>query len=148
MDQICPQKDFFGRKRKKWTASVNSPCSNYTSYNTFQLKVIILFLFKSEKCGDPHWILHIRIRLATKFHLKVIILIFWTRFAQRRYFMSKTKKGQHYHWILHIWISLGVNFHLKLTILTICTKFTPKGHFHSKTKKVNSITKFCILELN
>ena len=148
MDQICPQKDFFGRKRKKWTASVNSPCSNYTSYNTFQLKVIILFLFKSEKCGDPHWILHIRIRLATKFHLKVIILIFWTRFAQRRYFMSKTKKSQHYHWILHIWISLGVNFHLKLTILTICTKFTPKGHFHSKTKKVNSITKFCILELN
>ena len=31
-------------------------------------------------------------RLATKFHLKLTILIFWTKFGQKGYFRSKTEK--------------------------------------------------------
>ena len=37
-------------------------------------------------------ILHIRIRLATKCRLKLIILIFWTKFAQKGYFQLKKEK--------------------------------------------------------
>ena len=43
----------------------------------------------SEQC---HLILHIRIRLAIKFQLKLTILIFWTKFAQKGCFPSKTEK--------------------------------------------------------
>ena len=36
--------------------------------------------------------LHVRVSVGTKFQLKLIILIFWTKFAQKGYFHSKTKK--------------------------------------------------------
>ena len=39
-----------------------------------------------------HWILHIRISLNTKFQLKVTILLFWTKFAQKVHFLCKTEK--------------------------------------------------------
>ena len=39
-----------------------------------------------------HWILHFRISLDTKFQLKLPILIFWTKFAQKGFFWSKTAK--------------------------------------------------------
>ena len=35
--------------------------------------------------------MHIRISLATKFQLQLIILTFWIKFAQKGYFRSKTK---------------------------------------------------------
>ena len=38
-------------------------------------------------------ILHIWISLDTKFKLKLIILSFWTKFAQKRFFQSKTKQA-------------------------------------------------------
>ena len=36
--------------------------------------------------------MHIRINLHTKFQLKLIILIFWTKFTQKEYFQSNTEK--------------------------------------------------------
>ena len=50
------------------------------------------FLIKNEKSEHRHWILHIRISLCIKFHLKLIILTFWTKFAHKGHFWSKTKK--------------------------------------------------------
>ena len=44
---------------------------------------------KSEQC---HWILHIRISLGTKFHIKLTISIFWTKFAQKGFFPFKAEK--------------------------------------------------------
>ena len=35
--------------------------------------------------------MHIRISLGTKFQLKLRILIFWTKFAQKEFFQSKTE---------------------------------------------------------
>ena len=65
--------------------------------------------------------------------LKLTILIFWNKFAQKRCFRSKTKKSEHHHWILHIRVSLRTKFQLKLTILIfLLTKFDQKESFRSK----------------
>ena len=47
---------------------------------------------KNIKNKRHHWIVHIRISLSTKFQLKLTILIFWTKFVQKRYFQLKTEK--------------------------------------------------------
>ena len=39
-----------------------------------------------------HWILYIQIILGTKFQLKLTILMFWTKFAEKGCFPSKNKK--------------------------------------------------------
>ena len=49
-------------------------------------------LFENGKSGHQHWILHIRISQGTEFQLKLKILRFWTKFAQKGYFLSKTEK--------------------------------------------------------
>ena len=67
--------------------------------------------------------------------LKLIILIFWTKFTQKKYFWSKTEKSEHNPLIVHIQISRGTKFHLKLKSLLFWTKFTQKGYFHLKTEK-------------
>ena len=67
-----------------------------------------------------------RISLGTEFQLKLTILIFWVKFAQKEYLQSKTEKSEHYHWILHIRISRGTKFQLKPTILMFWTKFAQK----------------------
>ena len=90
-------------------------------------------LNRNNKHG--HWILHIRIRLATKFQLKLVILIFWTKFRQKGYFSSKTRKSEQHHWILHIGIRLATKFHLRLTCLIFSTKICPKSVFPVKNKK-------------
>ena len=51
-----------------------------------------VFPFKNGKSQQHHWILHIQIRLAIKFRLKMTILTFCTKFAQKGYFRSKTEK--------------------------------------------------------
>ena len=45
----------------------------------------------NKESEHDYWILHIRIGLGTKFYLKLIILIFWTKFAQKGHFRSKTE---------------------------------------------------------
>ena len=42
--------------------------------------------------SEHHWILSIWISLGAKFQLKLTILSFWTKFAQKRYFQSEIKK--------------------------------------------------------
>ena len=39
-----------------------------------------------------HWIFHIQINLGTTFQLKLTILIFWTKFTPKGYFLFKTDK--------------------------------------------------------
>ena len=46
---------------------------------------------ENKKREQHHWILHIRIRPATKFSLKLKILTFWTKFAKKGHFWSTTK---------------------------------------------------------
>ena len=73
------------------------------------------------------------------FQLKLIILIFWAKFVQKRYFQSKSK----------FTIEFGrfeSKFQLKLTILTFRTKFAQKRYSQSKTKKVNTNIELCIFE--
>ena len=50
------------------------------------------FLIENEKSEHRHWILHIRISLSIKFHLKLTILFFWAKFDQKGYLWSKTKR--------------------------------------------------------
>ena len=50
------------------------------------------FPVKNEKSEQQHWILYIRISLGIKFHLKMTILIFWTKLSQTGYFHPKIKK--------------------------------------------------------
>ena len=49
-----------------------------------------VFPVKNRKNEHHHGILHIWISLGTKFQLKLIILSFWTKFTQKRYFQLKT----------------------------------------------------------
>ena len=69
--------------------------------NKFQLKlttlhfwkkfaIIRIFSFKNRKSEHHHRILHIWVRLSTKFQLKLIISIFLTKVAQKGYLQSKT----------------------------------------------------------
>ena len=97
-----------------------------------------LFLKKQQEKA----ILHIQISLDTKFQLKLTTLMFWTKFAAKRYFLSKSKKSEQHHWVLQIPISLGIKFQLKLTILISRLNLPKKGYFSSKTEKANITTQF------
>ena len=68
-----------------------------------------VFPIKSRKSEHHYGILDIRISLGTKLQLKLNILTFWTKFAQKGYFRSKTK-SEHHYWILHVRIRLGATF--------------------------------------
>ena len=46
---------------------------------------------ENEKTEDRYWIVHIRIRVGTKFQFTLISLTFWTIFAQKGYFQSKAE---------------------------------------------------------
>ena len=45
--------------------------------------------------------------VGTKFQFKLIILLFWTKSVQKRYFESQTKKSELYYWILCIGTNLA-----------------------------------------
>ena len=49
-----------------------------------------------------HWILHIRVRLGTKFQFKLTTSNFWNKFAQKGYFWLKTEKVSIHsvHWFI------------------------------------------------
>ena len=73
-----------------------------------------------ERKSDCHlWILHVRITLEVKFHLKLTMLTFWTKYARKGYFQLKTKKVNsiiefrifergynHFHNILRLFVVL------------------------------------------
>ena len=103
---------------------------------------------KNGKCKHHHWILHIQICQSKKFQLKLAILMFCTKFAQKRYFWSKTESERHY-WILNIPINLSTKFLLNVTILNLLAKanLPQKGWFLSKAEKVNTAIEFWIFDL-
>ena len=51
-----------------------------------------IYIAKIWKSEHHHWILHIRISFGTKFQLKLTILVFWTKFAQRDFSGLKIEK--------------------------------------------------------
>ena len=51
-----------------------------------------VFLVKNWKSEHHHWIPHVQFNLGTKFPLKLTILIFWTKFAQKGISSQKQKK--------------------------------------------------------
>ena len=99
------KKGFSGLKQKKWTPHIFyiilhiqiSLVQNFSSNWQFWFfgpnlpkKV---FPVKNRKSEHHHGILHIWISLGTKFQLKLIILSFWTKFTQKRYFQLKTEQA-------------------------------------------------------
>ena len=52
-----------------------------------------VFPVKDRKSEHYHGIVHILISLGTKYQLKPIILSFWAKFTQKRYFQSKTEQA-------------------------------------------------------
>ena len=93
------QKAYFPSKTEKWTTSLNSAWISLG--NKFQLRLTIVFGPNLPKNPIPvlnrkrehyDWILHIRFSLDTNFQLKLGILNFWTKFAQKGYFRLKIEK--------------------------------------------------------
>ena len=62
-----------------------------------------VFPVKNEKSGQHYWILHVRISVDTKFHLKLIILIFLDQIFPQKSISSQKR----HHWIQHIQIRLS-----------------------------------------
>ena len=99
------KKGFSGLKQKKWTSHI--------FYIILHIQIRLLrnfslnwqfwffrpnlpkkvFPVENRKSEHHHGILHIWISLGTKFQLKLIILSFWTKFTQKRYFQSKTEQA-------------------------------------------------------
>ena len=90
--------------------------------------------------SEHHWIPHIQIILGTKFQLRLTILIFLTRFAQKGFFRSKAEKVNITHFLHNSAYSnwSSAKFQLKLTILIFWTKFTQKYISGQKLKKWTS----------
>ena len=98
-----PKKGFSCLKQKKWTPHI--------FYIILQIQTAVVqnfswqfwffgpnlpkkvFPVKNRKSEHHHGILHIWISLGTKFQLKLIILSFWTKFTQKRYFQLKTEQA-------------------------------------------------------
>ena len=109
------------------------------------------FRSKTKKSDYHRCILHIWISLGTKFQLKLAILIFWTKFAQKNVSSWKQKK-----WAspLHSAYSKYCEHQFSLhTMINFGTKFAQQEYFRSKMKKVNitsnsTYSQFWILGLN
>ena len=106
-----------------------------------------VFPIENEKSEHSLLILHIQNTVGTKFQLKLIILTFQTKFAQKGHFWIENEKSEHRYWILHIWISVGTKFQLKLIILTFYIKFAKKRYFRSKTEKMSITIESYMFEL-
>ena len=51
-----------------------------------------IFLVENRESEHRHWILPIQISLVSKLQLKLTIMILWTKFAQKGYFLLETEK--------------------------------------------------------
>ena len=105
------------------------------------------FPVKNEKNEQHHWILHIRIRLGVKFHLKLTISTSWTKFTQKGHFWSKTKKVNIIIEFCKFELVYLSSFTLNWQFHFFGPNLPKKGYFRSKTEKVNSIIEICIFEL-
>ena len=99
------KKGFSGLKEKKWTplifyivlniqiSLVRNFSSNWQFWSFGSNLPKKVYPLQNRKSEYHHGILHIWICLGTKFQLKLIILSFWTKSTQKRYFQSKTEQA-------------------------------------------------------
>ena len=93
---------------------------------------------KTRKSKNRYWNLHIQISLGTNFQLKLAILIFWTKFAQKPCYRSKKEKL--YTTIEFYIFKLSSNINevsLKLFIFLITIRF----HKYNKAQKEYNVPK-------
>ena len=99
-EQICRKKGISSQKRKKWTLLLSSAYSNWSKYkisawnNNFDFleQLCPKTVLPPKNKGEHHyWVLHCQISLITKLQLETTILIFSSKFEQKRYFGSKPK---------------------------------------------------------
>ena len=100
-----PKNGFSGLKQKKWRphifyiilhiqiSLVQNLISNWQFWFFGSNLPKMVFPVENRKSEYHHGILHIWISLGTKFQLKLIILSFWTKFTQKRYFQLKTEQA-------------------------------------------------------
>ena len=67
----------------KLVLAPNFTLNSFEFYDQMFPKMV--FLVQNWKSSHHIWILHIRLRLGSKFQLELTILIFWTKFAQNWY---------------------------------------------------------------
>ena len=94
-----------------------------------------------QKSEHRHWTLHIRISLGTKFHLKLRIMIFSTKFPQKGCFPSRIEKVNTTIEFRIFELDYVPNFTLNwqfrfFFFFFFLTKFARKGYFRSKTEKL------------
>ena len=93
-----------------------------------------MFPFSNRKSEHHRGILHIQISLGTKFQLKLTILIFWAKFAQKEYLQWKTEKV---NITIEFWIFelvLVPNFTLNKRFWILEANLPKKGIFSQKEK--------------
>ena len=108
-----PKKDIYSLKKTKLTPPLHFEYSNWVRYqilfwtilNFWTWFALTLFLVKNRKTENRQWVLHIRTSLGTKFQLKLTILIFLTKFAQKvisgRKWKNRTCACVHSHYLLY-----------------------------------------------
>ena len=143
-----PKKGFFGLKQKKWKphifyiilhiqiSLVRNSSSNWQFWFFGQNLSKMVVPVKNWKTEHHHWIPHIQISLGTKFQLRLTLMTFLTRFAQKGFFWSKTEKVNITYFLHNSTYSdrSSVKFQLKLTILSFWTKFAQKSISSQKLK--------------
>ena len=99
LDQTCPKDVFLSKTNEVNTTMEFSTIklvkvSNFFSNKQFWILDQIyreeILKIKTKKSEQPLWILNIVISLSANYQVKPILLIFWTKFAQKRYCQSKT----------------------------------------------------------
>ena len=94
------QKGYFQTKRKKVNMDILRALNAFNKFFIFKLFSVPnftlnsfefwdqvfpkrVFLVQNRKSSHNNWILHIWVRLGSKFQVKLITLIFWTKFVQK-----------------------------------------------------------------
>ena len=118
---------------------IKKTCIGESSMHELKSASKIMFSYFDESESK----LAIRISLGSKFQLKLAVLIFWTRFAQKGYFWSKTAKV---NTIIELCI-LELEYILRITI-SVKNKFYPLiklmtyPHFKTKSPKFHNVILF------
>ena len=100
-----------------------------------------------KKNGNQHSTLHIRISLGTNIQLKMTILIFWTKFAQKGYIQLKTEKANLTIKFCRFESLYVPNFSLNWQFWFFGPNLPKNFISGQKKRKVSIINEFCILEL-
>ena len=102
---LAKKNGFSGLKQKKWTpyifyiilhiqiSLVRNFSSNWQFWFFGSNLPKKVFPVENRKSEHYYEILHIWISVGTEFQLKHIILSFWTKFTQKRYFLLKTEQA-------------------------------------------------------